>query len=513
MAAIVTAVLLFGNQSAPDPKRSASGASDAASQEPESESAPPPAPLGDPDPSSELPPRGDEEGPEIRLVFHLKRADDGRPIPGGNVVLSGRFPSAWSPAEGLEFEANRDILSDEAIVVSARAPGFVEVQRSLHKLLASDQHERDRVIDVTVSLAVADAPALSIRVVDAVTSEPVAGAGVFLAGPWRRGRVLEPFARSGPDGGLTLRLDRHYGGQVDVVAEGYLPRRLPLGSEAVDAGDFGLWPDRIRGSLRVRVETVGAWSGLVHVVRAGPAMADAALGDVVDPFSRQQLADGVDPVTGSSLSEPWQSGERDIDRAGLWPGRFVVLARDDRLGCAAAEVELAPGGSAEVTLRIGDGCLVRPAASVGADRIVLQHEIVSSFVLEFTDAGVAHVPRGAYRVARRTDTGGLVRSGQALAVPDAGALEIVPPERGSVSLVGRLVDGNGRGVPGVPVGMAGASSATTDEEGRFIIPALSAGTYNLVAQGLRIRGRVSLRVRIPETASSRHELGDVVVGN
>ena len=456
----------------------------------------------------------------LRLVFRLHDGD-GLPLSKGDVVLSGRFPSEWTPPRGLTFQTNRVVLRDPNVLVVASAPGYMSLRRNLVGLLPAGNADQDPVV-VGLQLIAAERPEIRMRVVDAVTGDPVTNAVLRLKGPWRRGAAANTvFARSAEDGALAIALDYRYRGQIEIAASGYLPRQAPGGSSPVDIGNFELTPDRWRATLQVRLaghEQDEPWGGFLSFARIAPDADSAEFRSSIreiDSRTRSTLEHNWDPGNGKALDQFWTAQRTLLRRELLWRGEYLLFARDRTAGCCVRRFKLEAGASADVQLRLQTGCFVRPAVTLGGDTIVLRHTLVPRFEVRIRGAGEAHVPEGNYKVTLRLSSGGQVPGGE-LRVPVGGTVEVPLPKTDGllVSVTGRLVlDEDDSPIADQDVQIAGSRQiVTTDQKGRFEIPRLTASYFNLLVPGYRFaERRESFRLRVKRGLDGTHDIGELRV--
>jgi len=471
-------------------------------------------------------PETDEEQEQSALVdleIQLVDSETGVDV-SGSVVLSGIFPSVWTPAEGTRFQIERQALADPRLLLLARATGYMTVSHSLRDHCSQEDLAAEHVV-ARVALVSAREPVLRVRVLDRDSGEPIPGAAAVLAEAWRsRAPQSRPFAISDKRGFLVVRLDRDFQGPLVVLAEGYWERRLPTVEEATDAGDVLLIPSgKVRCALTVRVARQPAtksWLGWLCIARTGPP---------IDSPAFYALAPGIERLdTASRMSlkhrERWMVREPILRIQDLWPGDYTIVVWHPELGCATKDISL-DGEDKELDLALEPGSQVRPADVLGVGSTVeLRHTRVPQFRVVVPGPGAANVPPGTYSVCLKLPSGATVPGGT-IEIGRGGSINVeLPTASGrSLALSGQMVGPSGLGVAGVSMRLSGGSSTyVTDEEGRFSIPGVAAGSYSLVilSPGYAFQPdarvpeqpRRATRITVPSVVTSdEHDLGRLIV--
>jgi len=232
--------------------------------------------------------------------------------------------------------------------------------------------------------------------------------------------------------------------------------------------------------------------------------------DAMDVGSRRFLKRGEDPFTGVKVAK--ELAFRNLARvqaSGLWPGRYLVIARQVESGCAVAQIELGNKESKSVTLNLEPGCLVRAGRPLPSDaRIELRRTGMNAFFMRGGAEGIAHVPGGRYGFALRFSGAGSVSAGEVL-VPSAGVFDLAVPavRRCTVRGVVRILDASGKDAgPGKDLLVRLEHlSQRCDVGGRFSFDAVPAGaSYSLEVKGYKVSAADAKRLgaNVPEDWSS-----------
>lgn len=356
----------------------------------------------------------------------------------GRVLIDGisTIPISGDPTGPVQdlsaaevYLAGSGVWPPETLVVdsggrfhrSGLAPGVYEVGARLGPLVgpaptpfaleAGQQH--------ALTLPLSKGSTLALRVVEADTGEPIAGAEVEA-----RAGTLVSMARAGTtDGTGRVALSGLAPGAhtVSVTAAGFVGASLPFPTRTPGAGDPG--------------------SDTVHLTRAA-----SVAGVVVDPQGRPVAGAVLSAVAQEPTAEPFASMP-----AGAVAGPANVGPAGEGLGVTRGRVPPLPLGA-------------QAASTAGAD----PEGAVSSADGRFE---LVDLSPGSYRVyARRAGFGPVASQPTALAAgARGGPLRLQLPAAGTLSV--QVLDAGGHGAEGMPIQLqaeaeAGPRVAVTDAGGR-----------------------------------------------
>lgn len=473
--------------------------------------------------------RNDRKGGELQLVLETPRSVSGVVTQGGKLVAGAR----------VSLEGGHERRSDTsdaagAFRLTGLRSGSYRVEAALGAQVATEDVWLERKADATeVELELAAGAVVEGTVRDAAGA-PIAEVQVNASG---RGAKAKGSTDAQGRFRLTVPAGRYW---VEASAKGYLPPVPSTGAEAVEnrgrelaAGERAVFDFVLEKGVTVRGSAADG---------AGNALAEVEL--ELSQSDLEVTAAGASPARGRK----WSPGSRASGRSeedgtfaleGLRPGKYVLTATHPRfrpwkreLEVPAQDVRVLLSGGAAVSGRVVD----EQGLAQGGARLNLMPDVDLStelrnperfngakeaeaneqgeFSLEGVEDGkyvlVASV-RDRQRLSLRSATQRLVVSRQESVRVEL-ALEAGLP------LSGRVVDGQGRPIPGARVTaspsqtrmkldvvqlLKGGSmaSAETGPDGAFSLEHLAPGEYQLFAskEGLRPAGDV----RTPAKAGDR----------
>ena len=331
---------------------------------------------------------------------------------------------------------------------------------------------------------------LSGRIVDG-DGQPVAGVSVEVLGHSQRPGWLpmryweEPHATVRTDARGRFRVPGLVAGSriaLRLRLEGFAPRFVHEGEVAAGGTEL---PDLVlerAGAIRVRVidERLDRPVEGAHVAHRRVGEEEAyGIAEYVDT-DEDGLArlDGLAP--GSYRVSAWRNGLARGDEA-------AVEVRAGATAEAAVRLKSAPGADVEVSL-LGAGAPL-DGAEVSLQRLrgeELHYSEKRTIEADGEPAVFPDVPFGRYQLmATHTSYPGPVRR-EADVAPGAARFELTfeEPAGGWVPVFGRVVDNQGRPVPGAKVYVSGSTpgltaryETVTDDGGRFTLEAVAADRY------------------------------------
>jgi hypothetical protein len=461
----------------------------------------------------------------VRVVIRDGRI--GAPLKDGRLLLFGIFPSRWKedsqPDGSWLLHLPEALLSDERMMVSCAAPGYLRVERPLREL-ASKAVEGGEGPALSIDLAPAPGDVALVRVVDHETGLPLEGAEA-MANPPRRRETLPPVVRSDASGAMSIPTS-YSGRRVLVKRDGFLPCRLSVPTEPADLGEIRMRKDRFLAALMVQVDGAGMegkWGGWIRIERTGPPLDSPEFlslvslpGEAFRGAYEQGLwaPGGMGPGVCETSSPTWEG-------KGLLPGHYKVLAFAPRRGFSAREITLL-GKDVELRLPLGEGTRVDVRRGPWSEdvAVALVPESPTNGIQTTHGDAFAHVLPGRYAVELRFP-GAKLRVREVLEVPEEGALllDLADLRLVRTRVRGRLVverpGGAPSPVPGARVRIVGGESSLaleTASDGTFLIPDARPGEYRLGwVEGYAFEHLARRAFDVPMDAGGSLDVGDFPV--